>query len=101
MVDPVWEVVLREIEEFLIRHNMAASTFGRKCMNDSHLVYHMRDGRKIWPHTAEKIRQFMTAWDGHDMRSWDDQYPPLWPDEKDPYDFAVYDTGWNGTEKSG
>ena len=41
---------------------MAPVTFGRKALNDPHLVADIRKGRRLWPETESKVRAFMAAY---------------------------------------
>lgn len=50
------------IDEFLARHEMSAVTFGRKAMNDPHFVRDLRAGRRLWPETDQKARDFMATY---------------------------------------
>jgi len=47
------------IEAFLAAHSMSAITFGRKALRDPHFVSQLRAGRRCWPETEAKVRQFM------------------------------------------
>ena len=51
--------LLSDIQTFLNRYGMAESTFGRAAVNDWKLVSSLRSGRRVWPETEAKIRQFM------------------------------------------
>lgn len=50
---------LREIEAFLKKTGMPASTFGRQARKDSKLVYTLRDGRSPTAETIDSIRKFI------------------------------------------
>lgn len=54
--------LLEDIELFLSSHAMRPSTFGEKVMGDKHLVKQLRGGRRVWPETEQKIRQFMVSY---------------------------------------
>lgn len=54
--------LLSEIDAFLAEHKLGAATFGDLAMKDRHLVRQMRNGRRLWPETEDKIRQFMAAY---------------------------------------
>lgn len=56
--------LLQEVEEFLSAHpEVSATAFGERALNDRHLVRQMRGrGRRIWPETEVKIRQFMITY---------------------------------------
>jgi hypothetical protein len=55
--------LLRELDEFMTRHGVADSTFGIRCLNDSHLLERIRDGRPIRRSTIVKIRKFMARYE--------------------------------------
>jgi hypothetical protein len=56
------EQLLGEIEEFLTRHGMSASRFGRLAANDTALVSRMRAGTAVRIDTADRLRQFMAEY---------------------------------------
>lgn len=51
--------LLEEIERFLDKTGMAASTFGRETVNDSSLMTRLRAGYDVRTRTADKCRTFM------------------------------------------
>jgi hypothetical protein len=51
--------LLRELDAFLDRYGIADSTFGIRCLNDSHLVARIRAGRTIRRSTILKIRNYI------------------------------------------
>jgi len=54
--------LLDEIEAFLENHpKISATAFGDMAMNDRHLVRQLREGRRTWPETEQKVRAFMAA----------------------------------------
>lgn len=54
--------LLEEIETFIAGHDMRPSTFGHLARGDKHLVKQLRNGRRMWPETEAKIRQFMRGY---------------------------------------
>lgn len=50
------------IAEFTARVGMSAVTFGRKAMNDPHFVRDLHAGRRLWPETEAKVRDFMAGY---------------------------------------
>lgn len=54
--------IAEAVEDFLARHSMSHVTFGREAMNDPHFVRDLRKGRRLWPETEQKVRDFMTAY---------------------------------------
>ncbi|AWN43136.1 hypothetical protein DK389_24890 [Methylobacterium durans] len=53
--------LLHEIEAFIGSAEMAASTFGRKAVNDGKLVMRLRAGSTVTLEKAARIRQFILA----------------------------------------
>lgn len=53
--------LIAEIEKFLRTRgvNMSETAFGLAAMNDGKFLATLRDGRRVWPDTAEKVRAFM------------------------------------------
>lgn len=49
--------LLAEIEAFVTEAGMSEITFGRKAMKDPHFVRDVRNGRRLWPDTEEKVRK--------------------------------------------
>jgi len=56
------EELLADIDAFLARHEMAPSTFGA-ALNDRHFVRQLRAGRRVWPETEARVRNFMAGKD--------------------------------------
>jgi hypothetical protein len=57
------QTLLAEIEDFLGRPDvkMTESTFGRLAVNDGKFMTRLREGRRIWPETAEKARAYIAS----------------------------------------
>ncbi|GLT02941.1 hypothetical protein GCM10007897_43710 [Sphingobium jiangsuense] len=55
--------IVRDIEHFISSNGMGAATFGEMAMNDRHLVRQLRNGRRLWPETEAKIRDFMARYE--------------------------------------
>lgn len=53
------ETLLTEIDAFLARQGMKATTFGRMAVNDGKLVGRLRNGGTVSLETAAKIRGFI------------------------------------------
>jgi hypothetical protein len=51
--------LLSDIEAFLAKTGMSATSFGDRSTKDRHLVRQMRFGRRVWPETEDKVRTFM------------------------------------------
>ena len=55
--------LLEDIEDFLKKHtSLSATAFGDGAMGDRHLVRQMRAGRRLWPETEAKVRDFMASY---------------------------------------
>ena len=53
------ERLLKEIEEFIIKHDIPASIFGREAINDTALVGRLRAGGDVQSRTIDRVRKFM------------------------------------------
>jgi hypothetical protein len=56
------EQLLSEIEAFMIRHEVPPTRFGDDALGDRHLVRQLRGGRRLWPETEAKVRDFMATY---------------------------------------
>lgn len=56
--------VLVEIEAFIARWQMAATTFGKLAVGDGELIGDLSAGRSPRPTTVAKIRRFMESYRG-------------------------------------
>lgn len=57
--------LLEDIEAFLIEHEgISATALGDRALGDRHFVRQLRQGRRVWPETEEKIRSFMAEYVG-------------------------------------
>lgn len=56
------EQLLPEIERFLALTGMSATRFSDEAIRDRHFVRQLRDGRRVWPETAQKARDFMATY---------------------------------------
>lgn len=52
--------LIDDIEAFLTAHEMTPTAFGERALNDRHFVRQVRNGRRVWPETEEKVRKFMS-----------------------------------------
>ena len=48
-----------ELEAFVSQTGMRESAVGRGALNDHHLMRDLRNGRRLYPETKQKIRDFM------------------------------------------
>lgn len=53
--------LLPRIDRFLRETAMPPTTFGRRAVNDPHLVEDLRDGRRIGPRLTARIERFLAA----------------------------------------
>ena len=54
--------LLQEIEDFTRQTGMAESTLGKKAVNDGKFVAEKKNGRRSWPETDERVREFMRTY---------------------------------------
>jgi hypothetical protein len=54
--------LLSDIEDFLEAHGMAATTFSQEALRDRHFVRQLRQGRRVWPDTEQRVRKFMAEY---------------------------------------
>lgn len=53
--------LLTEIEAFTAAHSMSEWQFGERALNDRRFVKELRNGRRCWPETAAKVRNFIAT----------------------------------------
>lgn len=51
--------LLSEIEEFMQAEKIGEHRFGILAVNNGRLVERLRSGRRIWPETTQRVREFM------------------------------------------
>ena len=51
--------LLSEIDQFLAEFPMGVSYFGKVSTGNSEVVQRLREGRRVWPETEQKMRDFM------------------------------------------
>lgn len=56
---PIQQSLLKRVESFIRREKMPPSTFGRKAVGASNLIYRLRDGANITTATIERVEAFM------------------------------------------
>lgn len=59
--------LIDEIAAFLERAQLSETTFGRLALKDPHFVRDLRKGRRLWPETEQKIRDFMSSYSPADI----------------------------------
>lgn len=55
------KALLAEISTFTSKVKIPETTIGIIALNDSNFVRRLREGRRCWPETAKKVRDFMSA----------------------------------------
>ncbi len=53
--------LLREVEKFLRRSNIAPTRFGRDAVGDPRFVFDLRNGRDPRPDTIARVRAYLEA----------------------------------------
>lgn len=53
--------LLREVEKFLRRSDIAPTRFGREVVGDPRFVFDLRKGREPRPSTERRVRQFLES----------------------------------------
>ena len=56
------ETLLTDIEAFIARNELSPSYFGDEALSDRHFVRQLRKGRRVWPETEAKVRNFMASY---------------------------------------
>jgi 2,4-dienoyl-CoA reductase-like NADH-dependent reductase (Old Yellow Enzyme family) len=54
--------LIAAIDAFLKERSLSHVSFGRAAMNDPHFVRDLRKGRRVWPETEAKVRNFMAEY---------------------------------------
>lgn len=49
------------IDQYLARTGMNPTAFGKQAMGDPTFVFDLRKGRRCWPETEAKVRDFIRA----------------------------------------
>lgn len=50
---------IAEIESFMSKHGLEATTFGKMCLNDTAFLHKLREGRNPRLDTVEEVRAWM------------------------------------------
>lgn len=51
----------------MARNSMTPTAFGKSALRDPRLVHGLRNGRRLWPETEAKVREFIATHDAPDM----------------------------------
>lgn len=54
--------MLSEIEAFMTTHKLSQWQFGERALGDRHFVKQLRTGRRLWPETEAKVRNFIATY---------------------------------------
>ncbi len=54
--------LLNEIEAFMATHDLSEWQFGERAMGDRRFVKELRKGRRCWPETAQRARNFIATY---------------------------------------
>lgn len=54
-------MLIRDIENFLRRHRMTPTRFGRNALGDPKLVGQLRAGRELRPGTIARVRAYLQS----------------------------------------
>lgn len=54
------EKILKQVEEFLEKHEMLPSNFGKMAVSDPTFVFDLRKGQDLKLSTVDKVRRFMS-----------------------------------------
>jgi len=55
--------LLTDIHTFCDKHGIAPTRFGELALNDKPFVAQLENGRRLWPETEAKVRQFMATYE--------------------------------------
>lgn len=56
------DTLLSDIEAFMEAQGLSPTRFGHDALGDKHFVKQLRAGRRVWPETERRVRQFMAAY---------------------------------------
>ena len=54
--------LLPDIHAFCEAHSLPITKFGELALNDTAFVHKLAKGRRVWPETEAKAREFMAAY---------------------------------------
>ena len=54
-----YENIIQDVDRFLDQTKMAETTLGKKAVNDGKAIKRLRAGKRMWPETISKLRDFM------------------------------------------
>jgi hypothetical protein len=53
--------LISDIQAFCAAQSISETRFGELALNDKPFVAQLRNGRRVWPETEAKVRQFMAS----------------------------------------
>lgn len=56
------ETLLPDIRAFCEAHSLPPTRFGELALNDTAFVHKLEKGRRVWPETEAKARNFMATY---------------------------------------
>lgn len=56
------ETLIQDIAAFCAQNGISETRFGDLALNDKPFVKQVREGRRLWPETERKVRDFMAAY---------------------------------------
>jgi hypothetical protein len=62
------QTILKEIEAFILKHDIAHSEFGKMAVEDGHLIRYLRNGGGIGAFRIDRLRKFMAEFDATKQR---------------------------------
>jgi 2,4-dienoyl-CoA reductase-like NADH-dependent reductase (Old Yellow Enzyme family) len=68
-MDTTGQPLIVAIDAFLNDRSVSPVSFGRAAMNDPHFVRDLRKGRRVWPETEAKVRQFMASYQSAEQQA--------------------------------
>lgn len=51
--------ILKEVDGYLADSRITETTLGKKAVNDGKAIPRLRAGKRMWPETIQKLRDFM------------------------------------------
>jgi len=61
--------LIHDIDAFCEAQGISPWQFGLLALNDKPFVKQLREGRRVWPHTEAKVRDFMTSYPARQDRA--------------------------------
>lgn len=55
----------QDVKSFSLAHGFSPRRFGHECVNDAKFISGIVTGRRVWPETEQRVRDFMAAYRLH------------------------------------